>query len=250
MARIGQMAVGEVLGLPEAAARTKLLGEQVGLTKAQTGAIADAQTAFQQKAFLTVLQKAKTPEEVDLIKAQTEHLRTSGLLDEAQTKTINELLDGKKEAQRLGNEKAEKEIDSYLSLLLPQVGGGTVEAQIKAQDLIPLLAAQAKAGADTLAKQKFETQQEQTAVEVDKIIRTNPKSPEALARYEDFNRYSNRNQAAVNDGGKVKFVKLPKINGKLITARQVKAAADKLNMSVEEYLVNVLQLPEAIKMLK
>ena len=250
-AQVGRMAVGEVLGIPEREARVQLTQAQTGLARKETEAIVDAQQAFEQQKSLIRLRQAKTPEEIDLLRAQAESLRASGKLNDAQAEQVMLLLDEKEQAEKLGNEKKVAELNEYIALQLPggEVGG------IQISDLIPLLAAQAKGGAgptaaEKLAADKYLTQQEQTAVEIEEQIQKNAKSPEARARYQDFNRYSTRSKVAVNDGGKIKFVKLPKVNGKLITARQVYAAAAKLNMSVEEYLVNILKVPEAIKMLK
>ena len=237
-ARIGQMAIGEVLGIPERDARINLMQAQTGLAKKQATALVDAQTAFQQKVALTMLQKAKTPEEINLIKAQTSALQQSGQLDAARAAEIMLLLDEKEQAEKLGNQKRIAELNSYISILLPKAGGGTEAVSIQAKDLIPLLSAQAKAGgltpSERLSQQKFLAQQEQTAVEIDKIIRENPKSSEALARYEDYNRYSNRSQIAINDGGKVKFVKLGKFNGRTVTAQQIFLSAMELGVTVDE----------------
>ena len=232
------MAIGEVLGIPEREARVGLLQAQTGLAKQQATAIVDAQTAFQQKVALTMLQKAKTPEEINFIKAQTSALQQSGQLDAARAEEIMLLLDEKEQAEKLGNQKKIAELNSYISILLPKAGGGTESAMVQAKELIPLLAAQAKAGgltpSEQMAIRKQTAVEEQTAVEIDKIIRENPKSPEALARYEDYNRYSNRSQIAINDGGKVKFVKLGKFNGQTVTAQDIFLAAQSLGVTVDE----------------
>ena len=185
----------------------------------------------------------KQTDEINKLRADTYQSYQAGRLSEQRATEIDKLLGEKEEAIRLGNELKVAELDEYLSVMFPAAGGGTEEAAMKASDLAGLMAAQA--GKSDLPERKFLTAQEQQAVEIEQTILESPKSEAAMSQYQDFNRYSNRPRIALRVGKKIVMFNLPKIGGKIITARQVYEAAEKVNMSVEDYVTKVLGIPEA-----
>lgn len=242
--RLRQSAIGTLLGIPRERATTELL-------KAQVRQI-NREPALKQR--LEIIKKYKTPDEINKLRAETFQARQSGILSQQRATEISRLLDEKEEAERLGNQLKLDEINSQLTVLFPAAGGGTESALVPATDIARYMkdieVAGMRGGGGDLAERKFAVQEEQTAVDIDKIIRESPKSAEALARYQDFNRYSNRPRVAINDNGKIRFINLPKVGGKIITGRQIYEAAKEMNLSVEEYLTEVLKVPDAIKYLK
>ncbi len=179
---------------------------------------------------------AKTPEEIAKLKAQTFQARMAGKLSETKATEITRLLDEKEEAERLGNQQKIADLNSNLEVLF-----GEDKALVPAKDVLAEMGRQARAGApgDTLAREKFELQQELTGPEIEEEILRKPKSSQSLARYQEFNRFSNRPKIAINDDGKVKFIALGKVGGKVVTARQVNEAAGELGMTVDElYIVS------------
>ena len=211
-----QQAVGKILGFPGEQAQTELARAQ----------------AFRLRNPIVT---AKTPEEINKIKQQAFQAEQAGLLSEQRRVEIDRLLDAKEQAVKLGNEDLQKQIDERLTVLFPNVEGGTDEAQVRARDVIAAMSRSAAGGTpSTLPERKFTTQQEQTAVEIEQVIRKKPKGKEALARYEDFNRYSNRTKIAVSDGKKVKWVPLGTIDGRTVTSKEVYDAAAGLGMTVDQ----------------
>jgi hypothetical protein len=212
-----------------------------------------------------MIKQAKTPDEINKLKAETERAIAAGKLDDAQRDTLVKLIDAKKIAAEKGNIKLQQEIDSMLNMLFPKAGGKPgekVSAPVPAKDIAEFMtrievAGIGAEGRGDLAREKFDTEKEQTAVDIEKVIREKPKGAEALSRYQDFNKYSNRDLIAVNNGGKVVLLQLPKVipkdattPPKIITAKMVYEGAKKYNISVEQYLTDVLKIPEAIKMFK
>lgn len=188
-----------------------------------------------------LIKKSKTPEEIDKLKADAYQAYQSGRLSEQRANEIDRLLDEKEEALRLGNDLRVAELDEYLTVLFPSAEGGVEEGLVKAGDIARIMAG--AAGESDLPERKFLTQQEQQAVAIEETIRDRPKSDAALAQYQDFNRYSNRPRVAIKIGNKIEFVDLPRVGGRIITARDVYKAAQAVNMSVEEYLRDVLKVP-------
>jgi hypothetical protein len=232
--------------------RAQGLTAQAELMEAQAEQIKHPERKFQYDLALAAFKKAKSPLEIDKLKADTEQARAAGRLSEQRAEEIDRLLDEKKKAIETGNDLRQKQIDEYLTVLFPSAGGGVEPAQVPASEIAKLMAKDAKSD---LPERKFLTAQEQQAASVEEIIRgegiegQGPESAAAVARYNDFNRYSNRNYIALNIDGRIDFFDLPKIGGQRITARQVYRAAQDANMSVEEYVVEILGLPEAAKAL-
>jgi hypothetical protein len=201
------------------------------LTQAQTEALRGEP---QLKLGLERIKQAKTPEEIAKLQAETYRAVMAGDLDAAQAGQINNLLDLKMTAQRLGNEKLEQEINNKLELELPGVGTAKFDPDVLARVLGGIEEAGMRGGGDTLSREKYTTQQEQTAVDIDTIIQTDPESKEALARYQDFNRYTNRPKVAYNDDGEIKFIDLPKVGGRVVTGKMLAEAAEKVGLTVDD----------------
>lgn len=230
--------MASILGMPEQVARSGYYDASADLARAKAEAERDPRAAYEQAAKLEKIKKSKTPEEIDKLKADTDRAVAAGKLDEQRSTEIKRLLDEKEKAERLGNELRVKQINEFLSVLLPSAGGGFEEGIMRAKDLIPLLQEQYKTPPDDLAERKFRVQQEQTAVDIEKIALEKPTGKEALSRYQDFNRYTNRPKVAINDNGKIKFIDLGKVGGKTITGKQVHDAAAEFGMTVDELYRN------------
>ena len=226
--------IAQLLGVPESAARTRLLGAQAEYERVRPD--------LQQR--IAEINNAKTPEEINKIKAETKQANAAGQLSETRTREINSLLDQKVEAERLGNQKLIQELNSQIQQLFvgervnPETGQVEQFLQpglLNTGDILRSLTAKATAGgAGELAERKYAEQQTQTAVDIEKIILDKPKSPEALARYEDYNRFSDRPRLAVKSGSKVEFIPLHKVKGRQVTAKQVYEAANELGLTVDE----------------
>jgi hypothetical protein len=224
-----QSAVGKILGLPESAARTRLLG-------AQTRQI-EGDPAL--KIRLEAIKKLKSPDEIDKLRAETFQATQAGELSEQRSIEINKLLNDKIEAGRLGNVELQKQIDERLTVLFPNTKGGQDKAQVRARDVLDEMTKRLVAGkTDTLPREKFITQQEQTAVEIEQDILDKPKGDKALSRYQDYNRYSNRSKVAINDDGKIKFVPISRTGGKQRTAAEVNTLVSRLGFTMEEAVRN------------
>ena len=248
-----------MLGIPESQARAGYYGAEAELAKAKAENERDPSAAYKQAQTLESIKKSKTPEEIAKLRAETKQALAAGRLSDQRSTEINRLLSEKELAEQLGNSQKIMELNSMLSVLIPNTEGGFDRGWASTADIIKELGATERAKipkpGDALGREQFELKKLMTGPDIEAVILKKDNSAEALSQYNDFNRLSDAPRAAVSNGKKVKMINLPKLkmadgSTRTLTAREIYIAAESLGMTVEEYLVNVLKHPEAIKHLK
>lgn len=195
------------------------------------------EAAYRQAQTLKILEKMKTPEEINKLKAETYQSLMAGKLSESRYREIDRLSDEMLREKQLGNDERAAEIAQWISVLVPTgTEGKYEEGTMKVADIVDLLAGK-YAGSD-IPERKFEwessTKEQQEATAVDAIVRDKPKSDEALAQYKNFNRYSDKPEVLVNPTGKkVERIPLEKFEGRVVTAKDVNQAAEELGLDVD-----------------
>lgn len=194
------------------------------------------------KAALEQLKKKKTPEEVDLLKAKTSQALAAGELSEEKARKIDTLLGEEKEALRTGNELRARQIEEWLDV---EISGE--KGKMRARDVAAALRGGGEASG--LAREKFTAAQQKEMSVIESEIVGSPTGAKAIGHSRRFNERANVPYVYVSgtvrkgwgrDKPGVNKVMLPRVGGKIITARQVSRAAKKANISLEDYLRNVL----------
>lgn len=195
------------------------------------------EAAYRQAQTLELIKKMKTPEEVNKLVAEAYQSFQAGRLSQSRYQEIERLSNEMLREKQLGNDVRAAELAEYISVLIPTGTEGEYEEGVmKATDIVELLAGK-YAGSD-IPGRRFEwessTKEQQEAIEADTIVRDKPNSDEALARYKNFNRYSDKSEVLVNPTGKkVERVPLERFEGRVVTAKQVNEAAEGLGLDVD-----------------